>query len=317
MSLCGMALVSAAATNSTVTGTSLSDKKLKLALVSNTGSEYWSLVRAGCMAATNGLDNVDVRFHMNQRGDAAGQIQILKGLPAEKPDGVAVSVNNVFEELDDLNQIAAHTLLVCFDSDASPSKRAWYVGTDNVQAGVEAGNLIKECLPGGGKIMLFVGNKQAQNSIQRRVGIMRALRESNIEIIDVLTDDADTMHAQRNVNQTLTKYPNIGCLVGLWGYEGPAILEAVRHADKVGKVKIVCFDDEPETLAGVASGAIYGTVVQNPFEIGKQTVLTMDKHLRGEEIAFDEDKKVFIPTKQIKHDNVAAYQEERKQLLQQ
>lgn len=313
--LCGAALLSGFRTPSIAAETNVPNKELKLALVSNTGAEYWRLARAGCYAAMKELGNVQVEFRINQSGDAAGQLRVLKEVMAQRPDGVAVSVNSVFQELDELNTIASQTLLLCFDSDASPSKRACYVGTDNVAAGVQAGNMIRECLPKGGKIMLFVGNRQAQNSIQRQVGIVRALEESNIEIVDVLTDDTDRLRAQKNIRETLLKHPDIGCLVGLWSYEGPAILETVRGADRIGKVKIVCFDDQPETLAGVRSGAIYGTVVQDPFEIGRQTVLIMDKYLRGDKAAFGESKKIHVPTRQIKQDNVAAYLEERQKLL--
>ena len=38
---------------------------------------------------------------------------------------------------------------------------------------------------------------------------------------------------------------------GLWSYNGPAILNAVKDAGKIGQIKIVCFDEEDETLAGV------------------------------------------------------------------
>ena len=82
---------------------------------------------------------------------------------------------------------------------------------------------------------------------------------------------------------------------------------------KTGAVKIVCFDDQADTLAGIASGDIYGTVVQNPFEFGKQSVTRMDKYLRGDNSHLD--GKMFIPTRDIKQDNVAAYQAEVKNIL--
>ena len=72
---------------------------------------------------------------------------------------------------------------------------------------------------------------------------------------------ANKERAQKNVEDTLVKYPDISGLVGLYSYNGPAILNAVKRSGKVGAVKIVCFDEQDETLAGVAAGSIYGTVV--------------------------------------------------------
>jgi ribose transport system substrate-binding protein len=109
------------------------------------------------------------------------------------------------------------------------------------------------------------------------------------------------------------KYPDIACLVGLWNYNGPAILNAVRGAGKNGQVKIVCFDDEADTLAGIAAGDIYGTVVQNPFEFGHQSITRMEKYLGGDKTQLS--GKMFIPTRDIKKDNVADYQAEVKKIL--
>ena len=119
-------------------------------------------------------------------------------------------------------------------------------------AGVEAGKLIKEALPNGGKIMLFVGTTDAQNAKERMQGIKQELTGSKVEIIDVRTDDTDRVRAQKNVEDTLVKYPDVACLVGLWSYNGPAILNAVKDGGKVGTVKIVCFDEEDDVLDGVA-----------------------------------------------------------------
>jgi ribose transport system substrate-binding protein len=288
-------------------------KKLKLAFVSNNAANFWSFARAGCDAAAKELGDVDVDFRITQDGSSATQRQILDDLTAKGTDGIAVSVNDPDNQTDFLNKIAAQTLLVCCDSDAAASKRVAYIGTDNEAAGEEAGKMIKECLPNGGKIMLFVGHSDSQNAMERSGGIKKALEGSNIQIIDIRTDDTDAVRAQKNAEDTLVKYPDIGCLVGLWNYNGPAILNAVRGAGKTGAVKIVCFDDEVDTLAGIAAGDIYGTVVQNPFEFGKQSVTRMEKYLGGDKTQLS--GKMFIPTRDIKKDNVADYQAEVKKIL--
>jgi ribose transport system substrate-binding protein len=288
-------------------------KKLKLAFVSNNAANFWSYARAGCNAAAKELGDVDVDFRITQDGSSAVQRQILDDLVVKGVDGVAVSVNDPDNQTDFLNKIAAQTLLVCCDSDAASSKRVAYIGTDNEVAGEAAGQMIKECLPNGGKIMLFVGHSDSQNAVERSGGIKKALEGSNIQIIDIRTDNSDPVLAQKNAEDTLVKYPDIGCLVGLWNYNGPAILNAVHGAGKTGVVKIICFDDEADTLAGVASGDIYGTVVQNPFEFGKQSVTRMDKYLRGDKTQLN--GKMFIPTRNIKKDNVADYQAELKKIL--
>jgi len=313
--LCVMALATGcgkkeAADNS---GAAPAEKKMKLAFVSNNSANFWSFARAGCNAAAQELGDVDVDFRITTTGTSAEQRQTLDDLVAKGVDGIAVSVNDPDNQMDFLNKIAGQTLLVCCDSDAAKSKRVAYIGTDNEAAGEQAGALIKEALPNGGKIMLFVGHSDSQNAVERSGGIKKALAGSNIEIIDIRTDDTDAVRAQKNAEDTLVKYPDIACLVGLWNYNGPAILNAVRGAGKTGAVKIVCFDDEDDTLAGIAVGDIYGTVVQNPFEFGKQSVARMEKYLKGDKTQLD--GKMFIPTQNIKKDSVANYQAYKKKIL--
>ena len=130
------------------------------------------------------------------------------------------------------------------------------------------------------------------------------LANSNIEIIDVRTDDVDRVRAKVNASDTLVRYPEVACLVGLWAYNGPAILSAVEDAKKVGQVKIVAFDEEDQTLAGVKSGAIHATIVQQPYEFGYQAIKMMAKVLDGDKSAIPASKQVFVPTLVIKQDNV-------------
>jgi ribose transport system substrate-binding protein len=190
------------------------------------------------------------------------------------------------------------------DSDAPQSARAFYIGTDNRAAGRQAGDLIKEALPQGGKIMLFVGKIDARNAQERYQGIKDALQGSKVEIIDVRTDDTDRIRAKSNASDTIVKYSDVAALIGLWSYNGPAILNAVKDAGKVGQIKIVCFDEEDETLAGVKSGAIQATVVQQPYEFGYQSVQLMAKVLGGDRSAIPPSKQIFVPTLIIKKDNV-------------
>lgn len=289
-------------------------KKLKLAFVSNNAANFWAIARTGCNDAAKELGNVEVDFRIPSSASAAEQQQILNDLVAAGIDGIAVSPIDPANETDFLNKIAGQTLLVTTDSDAPDSKRVCYIGTDNVAAGHQAGELIKEAIPQGGKIMIFVGKMDAQNAKERFQGIKEALAGSNVEIVDVRTDDTDQARAQQNAADTLVKYPDIACLVGLWNYNGPAIANAVKSAGKGGQVKIVCFDENQETLDGVASGLIYGTVVQQPYEFGKQAITRMYQYLQGDKSQLA-GPKIIIPTRVIKKADVADFEVQLKKLI--
>ncbi len=286
------------------------DEKIKVAFVTNNPSDFWTIAKKGCEKADAELPNLDFEFRMPANGTAAEQTQIVDDLLAKGVKGIAISPKDPANQTSMLNKAAAQVLLVTQDSDAADSNRACYVGTDNKAAGKQAGEEIKKALPNGGKIMVFVGSKDAQNAQDRYKGIEEALKGSKVQILDIRTDEADRAKAKNNAADTLVKTPDIAALVGLWSYNGPAILEAVKDSGKIGKVKIICFDEEDPTLAGVKSGAITATVVQQPFKFGYESLKLMDKALREGAKAIPASKMQIVPTKVVNKANVEAFTKE-------
>src|SRR6185369_13761380 len=228
--------------------------------------------------------------------------------------GIAISPVDPDNQTQLINDTAKKALVITQDSDAPKSDRALYIGTDNVAAGRQAGELVKEALPNGGKIMVFVGKSDARNAAERFQGLKEALQGSKVEILDIRTDDTDRARAKSNAADTLVKYPDIAGLVGLWSYNGPAILNAVKDAGKVGQVKIVCFDEEDETLTGVKEGSIFGTVVQQPYEFGYQSVHLLAKVLAGDRSVIPANKQKIVSTLVIRKSEVDAFRTKLNQL---
>ena len=275
----------------------------RLAFITNTAADFWTIARKGTEKADAGLAGVEVEFRLGD-GTAAAQKRILDDLLAKGVDGIAISPVDPANQTAMLNDAATQALVFTHDSDAPDSKRECYVGTDNVAAGRQAGALIKEALPQGGKIAVFVGKLDARNAQERLQGIKESIAGSAVQIIDVRTDDTDSVRAKANVSEMLVSHPEVAALVGLWSYNGPAILNAVRDAGRVGQVKIIAFDEDDETLTGVKSGAIVGTVVQQPYEFGYQSITLLEKALAGDRSGIPPSRQLFIPTKVIRQDNV-------------
>jgi ribose transport system substrate-binding protein len=314
LSLCVVALCQGCDNKNSGTAGGEPQKKLRLAFVANTADDYWSIVQLGCDYAARQLGDVDLEFRFPAMRTAKAQQELLSDLVTGGVDGIAISPIDADSQTDFLNDLAGKTLLVCADSDAGKSRRACYIGTDNVAAGNQAADLIRAALPQGGKVILLVGYANAQNTKDRVQGIQSGLVGSHIEIIDTLTDDHNSTIAQKNAEDALAKNSDLAGLVGIYGYHGPAILTAVRSAGKAGQVKIVCFDDDSDTLAGIAAGDIYGTVVQRPLEIGWQSIVNMDRYLHGDKTQLDAGK-FLIPSRAVTKSNVENFLDEQKALF--
>jgi ribose transport system substrate-binding protein len=289
----------------TVPACELNSDRLTVAFISNNPHEFWTIARSGTEQAAKDF-NINVEFFMPPNGTAAEQHRIIEDLIAKGVKGIAISPNDAGNQSHVLNEIIPDKVaFITQDSDLLPSsKRLCYIGTDNVEAGRAVGMLVKEAcnraFPGQNpiKIMIYVGTLDAQNADERRRGVIAALADvSNAEakqlaegpypteplggkymVLGTMTDDASQDKCKRNVEDTLSKYKDIHCLVGLWAYNPPAMLQAVRDAKRLGKVQMVGFDEDEETLQGIKGDKdekgrptpswIYGTVVQHPYMFG-------------------------------------------------
>jgi ribose transport system substrate-binding protein len=283
--------------------------KPEFAFVTNNPSDFWQYAAKGVAKAEQEF-GVECQLRMPAGGSAGEQKAIIEDLITVGVTGMAISPVDPANQTDVLNMACEKMNVLCHDSDAPKSDRLAYVGTLNVNAGRKAGELVKALLPDGGKVMLFVGTLDAGNAQERRQGLLEAIEGTQIEVIDTRTDDTDRARAKANVEGTLTAHPDVACLVGLWEYNGPAILNALKDAEKAGKIPVVCFDENETTLEGIKDGLIHATVVQSPFEFGYQSVRILAALHKGDTSVIPENKILEIPVRVINQDNVVAFQKE-------
>jgi ribose transport system substrate-binding protein len=302
------------ATMASFDGAHAQDKKT-LAFVVNVPADFWTIARRGTEKAQAELPNYKIEFYIPGEMSAAAQKKILEDLLAKGVAGVAISPVNPDNSTQILNQVASKAVLFTQDADAPNSNRTMYIGTDNVAAGRQAGELMKKALPDGGQAMLFVGTMDAANARERTQGIKEAIAGTKIEIVDIRTDGGDQAKAKANAEDTLTKYPDMDLLVGLWAYNTPQIYNAVKAAGKAGQIKIVGFDEDQQTLKGISDGAIDGTVVQQPYEFGYQSMIKLAKYIEGDKSVVPANKLDIIPTMIVDKSNVEEFSSKIKALL--
>jgi ribose transport system substrate-binding protein len=288
--------------------------KKELALVTNAAADFWTIAKRGVEKAQKEHPDYSMQVVITGQATAAEQRRELDNLLARGVAGVSISAIDPKNSTEEFNKVAAKAVLFTTDSDAPQSNRVVYIGTDNVAAGQQAGEEIKKALPNGGKVMMFVGTMDADNARERVKGIKDTLAGSKIQIVDIRTDGVDFAKAKSNAQDALAK-GGIDCLVGLYSYNTPQIYSAVKEAGKAGQIKIVGFDEDPQTLRGVADGTIQSTIVQQPFEFGYQSMTDMIKYINGDRSFVPANKLIIIPTRVIDKSNAAAFQDSMKQLL--
>ncbi|MGJ4930307.1 sugar-binding protein [Bradyrhizobium sp. HKCCYLS2038] len=290
------------------------DKKV-LAFVVNGASDFWKIAEAGVKKAQGELPDYNLQLKYPEQAAAAVQQRMMDDLVAAGAAGIMVSAVDPKNQTEHLNKVAAQTVLLTTDSDAPQSKRIAYIGSSNVELGKDAGKLMLKALPNGGKCVGFVGLLGADNARERIEGVKETIKGSKVELVDVRGDEIDQTRAKRNVEDILAAMPDVSCLVGFYSYNTPRIYEVLKEAGKLGKIKIIGFDEDPITLGGVKDGAIEGTVVQQPFEWGYQGMKLMAKVVQGDKSGVPANGIIIVPGKVIEKSNVDDFMAQMKTML--
>jgi ribose transport system substrate-binding protein len=308
-------LVAALALSLGALGVATAQQKKTLVFVVNGASDFWKIAEAGVKKAQGELPKYNLQFKYPEQAAAAVQQRVMEDLVAAGAAGIMVSAVDPKNQTDGLNKVAGQTLLFTTDSDAPNSKRVGYIGSSNVELGKDAGKLMLKALPQGGKCIGFVGLLGADNARERIEGVKATIKGSKVELIDVRGDEIDQGRAKRNVEDALAANPDVACLVGFYSYNTPRIYEVLKESGKLGKIKVIGFDEDPITLGGVKEGTIVGTVVQQPFEWGYRGMKLMASYLDGNKSGVPKDGVIIVPGKVIDKGNVDAFTADLKKMM--
>jgi ribose transport system substrate-binding protein len=306
--------------------TTAANGRRSYAFVTNGVADFWEHARAGATAAGKEY-NVDVSVIMPS--SITDQTRKIEDLLTRGTDGIAISPIDPENQGDTINKAAAQTNLITHDSDAPQTNRLMYIGMDNYHAGFMCGKTLRDAMPDGGKIVIFIGRLDQDNSKRRCQGVVDGFlgiapnpkhnsplsqelvsTEKKYTIVGTMTDQFDFSKAKANVEDAVTRYPDVNGMVGLFEYNPPLIIEALERVGKIGKVRIMGFDENSRTLDGIKNGTVVATVVQNPYQYGYQSIKVLNALHKGNKSVIPESKFIDIPARVIDKSNVDAFQKE-------
>jgi len=301
------------------------DKPINVAYVTNGIDPFWTIAEAGANAGAKEF-GVNVEVLMPPKG-LVDQKRMVETLLSNAIDGIAISPIDAANQVQMINDAAKVTNVITQDSDAPDSNRLCFIGMDNYKAGREAGKLVKEALPDGGNVMIFVGRLEQLNAQQRRQGVidelldrpMQSLGSMTVDpagaeikgdrftILGTRTDNFDYAKAKSNAEDAIAAYGNLNGMIGLFAYNIPNCLEAVKEAGKLGQIKLVSFDEQDGTLQGIIDGNVHGTVSQQPYQYGFESVRVLAALARGDKSVLPEGGFLEVPSVLVRKDNVESF----------
>jgi ribose transport system substrate-binding protein len=237
---------------------------------------YWSNVEKGVRAAAEalGLTNDQAVFYVPPTEDVAKQIETMETYIAQGVTGIAVAPSDP-NALEPVMKKAAEAGIFVTTLDTPPVENSVslvYIGTDNYTAGQVAGEQMVTLLPDGGTVGIGRGSDTALNALQRTDGFLKAIEGTNLVTLEPVNDKEDAARALELANSVISANPDLAGAFGVYAYNGPAWATAIKEANAVGQIKLVCFDATTDIINGIKEGVIDATVAQREFDMGYKSV---------------------------------------------
>ncbi|GAK60808.1 ABC transporter sugar-binding protein [Candidatus Vecturithrix granuli] len=226
---------------------------------------------------------VEVIWTASQKSDAAEQAALVESLIQKKVNAIGISVNDPTALKDVIDKaVEAGILVATWDADSPDSKRLFYLGTDNYGGGYKCGQLMIDLLGGKGKVAVLTGVIGAFNLEERIRGFKDAVKDTEVEVVDILACDDDINKSVEVVN-TYTM-ANTGKF-DAWFFDGGwPLFVPIDTLDPVRKFpgKVISFDTFPPMLLYVKEDVVDVLAGQNYERMGRGTVELLVQILRGE-----------------------------------
>jgi len=257
---------------------------------SNIQLPYWKTAGSGFSHAAAEFKGIRFDFTGPQSYDPKAERDALDQAVQKKATGILLSVADASVLKDSIDKaIAASVPVITIDSDAPSSKRLFFIGTNNYQAGFTGGQRLAQELKGKGSVVVFTMPDQP-NLQDRLRGYKDALAKSpNIKITRVVDIQGDPRIAFDTTTQIVgkerDKVDGFVCLEAQSGKEVAGVLSSYKVTGKV----VIAMDTDPETLDWIQKGVIAATIAQKPYTMAFVGMQMLDNLFHHKPPSLDAD----------------------------
>ena len=162
-----------------------------------------------------------------------------------------------------------------------------FIGTDNTQYGISAAEVVAERMNGKANVMIMMSKLDISNQVEAKNAFEQRIAEKypDIKVILVDFDDANLQIATEKFDAAFRAYPEIDFVFMLEGTGAQAAAAVAREQNR--DIVVLGVDATDETLDGIQKGEIWGTMAQNFYKRGYESIRYCIEYLNGNTDAFD------------------------------
>lgn len=263
--------------------------------------EYFVFVSANLQVpywktAGNGFSNAAAQFKVRadftgpQTYDPKAERDALDQAVEKKATGILLAGTDPSVLKDSIDKaVGAGIPVITIDSDAPSSKRLFFIGTNNYQAGFTGGQRLAQELKGKGNVVVFTMPDQA-NLQDRLRGYKEALSKTpEIKITRVVDIQGDPRIAFDTTTQIIGKERDkVDAFVCLEAQSGKEVAGVLNSYHVSGK-PVIAMDTDQETLGWIQKGVIAATISQKPYTMAFVGMQMLDNLYHHKPASLDKD----------------------------
>lgn len=224
-----------------------------------------------------GITIEKIRYQLH---DSKLQCQRLEALDLTRYDGLAInSAGGDVEALIDRFTLAG-VPIITFNTDATDSKRLFYIGNNSRQAGQMGGELLSVLLRGKGNVTVLGNFACTTPFVERFNGFCEYIqpRFPEMHLYPCSGCFSDPELAAQSLIELLERQPDIS---GIFCTGYSSTVGAVRALKLLGRqdVCLVGFDVAEDTSAAVRDGWCAALLYQDPYQQGYQAALQLSQYI--------------------------------------
>ena len=271
-----------------------------------TTHEFWKSIHAGAVTASRELGGVDIIWNGPlKEDDRDEQIQIVETFVSAGVDVIVISPmddRTLMRPIRDAKNRGIPTVLV--NSGLQGDYHAAYVATDNFNGGALGAERMGELMNGRGKLIIVRLN-EADVTTNIRVDGFKTTITSKFPEIEIISDNqyagVTTETAYRTCENLLNRFTEAGAIFTPNESSTFGFLRALQDRGLAGKIFFVGFDSSKKLIDAMEKNEIHGLVIQNPFKMGYDGVITAVSLLNGDPYDKRIDTGVTIATPENMH----------------
>lgn len=299
------AATTAAATTKSAAG---GGKTIAFSLKTITNDDFQKAIADSIQSAVEASGNTFELVTAGDQTNVANQVKQLEDLIAKKVDAIILSpmdANAVIPVLKKAKEAKIPVILVDQTIEAgNEDLYVTYIGTDNFNAGKEAGAKVAEWLSNAGNVMIVRGANGSSAGDQRVDGFKAGIEGTGIKIIGEQAGDWKNDKAMQVTENMLQSNSDVQAIFTASEVMVDGILQALTGAGKTD-VKIMAVDGSKKAVDLIEAGDLTGTMAQFPQIMGKTAVDTILGVLDGSIDASKVDKYIDSGTSAYSKDNLA------------